>query len=72
MGDDLPSELRPKPFWKRFLSFAMFVALVGGIYYAYTTGELLNLLNWLLSQDPLLLVVIAVVGLIGIALMMGR
>ncbi len=71
MNEDLPPELRPKPFWKRMLSFLLFAGLIGGIYYAYTTGELLNILNELLSQEPLLLVGVAVIGLIAIALIMG-
>ena len=71
MNDELPSNLRPKPFWKRAISFILFAGLIGGLYYAYTTGELLNILNELLSQDPLLLIIVAVIGLIGIALIMG-
>ena len=42
-----------------------------GLYYLYTTGELLNLLDVLLGQDPLVLVIIAVVGLFGLAFTMG-
>ena len=71
MDEGLPPELRPKPFWKRAVSFILFIGFIGGIYYAYTTGELLNILNELLSQDPLLLVIVAVIGLIGLALIIG-
>jgi hypothetical protein len=46
-------------------------ALACGGWHLYNTGELLNALNWLLSRDPILLVILAVVGLIGIAMIMG-
>ena len=55
-----------------FLKFLMLLAIVGaacyGVYWGAETGAFLKALEWLSSQDPLLLVIIAVVGLIGIAI----
>lgn len=56
--------------WKKLISLALFAAILGGIYYAYTTGELLNLLNLLLEQDPMILMTVSIVGLLGLALLM--
>lgn len=58
--------------WLKKLLYLLFIiAVLGGVYYAYATGVLLNLLNWLLSQDPLMLIVVAVIGLVAIAMVMG-
>lgn len=56
---------------KKLLYLLLIIAVLGGFYYAYTTGVLLNLLNWLLSQDPLMLVVVAVIGLVAMAMIIG-
>jgi hypothetical protein len=69
MGDVFPE---PKRNWgKKLFNLFLVVAVGYGAYYAYTTGELLNILNWLLSQDILLLTIIAVIGLIVLAAMVG-
>ena len=63
---------KPKSSWgRRFLWLLLIAALVGGVYWGYTTGELLNALNWLLKQDTILLTIIAVVGLVVLAAVMG-
>ena len=46
-------------------------ALGYAAYWGYTTGELLNVVNWLLSQDIVLLTIVAVVGLVTLAAIMG-
>jgi len=56
---------------KKIATLGIFGGIAFGLYYLYTTGELLNLLNLLLSQDPLVLVIVSVVGLLGLALIMG-
>jgi hypothetical protein len=62
----------PKSNWGRRLLWLLLVAaLVYGAYWGYTTGELLNVLNWLLKQDVILLTIIAAVGLVVIAAIMG-
>ena len=63
---------KPKRNWGKKLFNLLLIAAIGyGAYYAYITGELLNILNWLLSRDLILLTVIAVIGLIVLAAMMG-
>ena len=70
MKEYIPQEIRPSSLWKKLISLAIFAAILGGIYYAYTTGELLNLLNLLLEQDPMILMTVSIVGLLGLALLM--
>ena len=70
MKDYVPPELRPSPWWKKLLSLALLAAFLGGLYYLYETGELLNLLNLLLEQDPVVLLIASIVGLLALALMM--
>ncbi len=59
-------------FIKSLLKFAFYLALAGGIaygvYWGQQTGAFLKALEWLSGQDPLLLVIISVVGLMGIAI----
>ena len=70
MKEYIPSEIRPSPWWKKLVSLTLFAVILGGIYYAYTTGELLNILNLLLEQDPMILMVVSIVGLLALALLM--
>ena len=60
---------------KFLLKLGMYLGALGaagyGIYYGYQTGAFLKALEWLSSQDPLFLVVISVVSLIGIAVIMS-
>lgn len=60
-----------KRWFKKILNLILIAGVAGGIYYAYTTGELLNIVNWLLSRDILLLTVIAVIGLVVLAAVIG-
>ena len=61
----VPPQYRPKPLWKRVFNLAIFVGMIYGIYYAWQTGELLKVLDWLLSQDIMVLTIIIVVALIA-------
>lgn len=63
-------EPRGKPWWRKLLTLLFWVALGYGVYYAYSTGELLNALNWLLGQDIVLLTIIAALGLIALAMIL--
>ncbi|MBR9689757.1 MAG: hypothetical protein GOV01_02600 [Candidatus Altiarchaeota archaeon] len=69
--EEMPIPRRRSHFLKNVVYLLLFAAFGGIIYYGYTTGELLNLLNLLLSQDPLLLAFVSVIGLIAIAVIMG-
>jgi hypothetical protein len=69
--DGLGMEKPGKPWWRKLLGLLLLAAVVYGVYYAWTTGELLKLLNWLLGQDVVLLTIIAVIGLVALAMMMG-
>ncbi|HDR53474.1 MAG TPA: hypothetical protein ENN60_02260 [archaeon] len=64
----IPPDVQPKPFWKRVLAPLVVVAMVGGLYWAWQTGELLKAFEWLMGQDILVLTIIAVVALIALAL----
>jgi len=56
----------------RWLKLVLPLAALGyAAYWGYTTGELLNVVNWLLSQDIVLLTIVAVVGLVTLAAIMG-
>lgn len=70
MKEYIPPEIRSSPWWKKLISLALLALVLGGIYYAYTTGELLNLLNLLLEQDPMILMGVSIIGLIALALLM--
>lgn len=59
-----------KPWWRKLLTLLFWAAAAYGVYYAYTTGELLNALNWLLGQDVVLLTIIAALGLIALAMIL--
>lgn len=60
-----------KRWFRKLLNLLLIAAVAVGIYYAYTTGGLLNAVNWLLSQDILLLTIIAVIGLVVLAVVIG-
>ena len=52
----------------KMLLYLAFLGAIGyGAYLGWQTGAFLKALAWLSSQDPLVLVIISVVGLIGIA-----
>ena len=64
----MPPELRPKPVWRRLLNLAVLAGIIYGIYYAWQTGYLLKALEWLMSQDIMVLTGMAVVALIALIL----
>lgn len=72
-GEDtfVPPELKPKPLWKRLLGLLVAAAIVGGLYWAWKTGELLKAFEWLMGQDILVLTIIAVVALVALAIGLG-
>ena len=64
----VPPEFRPKPLWRRLLSWAILGGVIYGIYYTWQTGDLLKAFEWLMSQDVMVLTGIAVFALIALIL----
>ena len=64
----IPPELRPRPLWRRILNLAIIAGGTYRLYYAWQTGYLLKALDWLMSQDIMVLTGIAVIALIALIL----